>query len=188
MEGDIPLPHLVRKYSENLEWAQAPEEPSYIRIWNPQLSVGCLAHCRHTTLLFLNEYFEIKDICSKNKFLLRVRNDFNLCLIKLIFQKDNDASKGLVFFPSLWTEVKMTWKQIDTRNFLKIKGSFSALCPVLSCPSMLPPTFDLQLCLQLIKWTGVFNINEPSRNNIHFTLRKLEDIFVKQLRWSFKTQ
>lgn len=101
MEGDSPLPHLVRKYSENLEWAQAPEEPSYIRIWNPQLSVGCLAHCRHTTLLFLNEYFEIKDICSKNEFLLRVRNDFNLCLIKLIFQKDNDASKGLVFSPSL---------------------------------------------------------------------------------------
>lgn len=72
MEGDIPLPHLIRKYSEDLEWVQAPEELSYISSLEITALCVCPAHDRLTTLLFLNKYFEIKDISSKNEFLLRV--------------------------------------------------------------------------------------------------------------------
>lgn len=171
IEGDTPLPRLIRKYSETSECVQAPKELSYVgslvitdTVW--------LVHYRRL-VLFLNEYFEIKDICSKMSFFWGSGGYFNLCLIKLFFQKDSNASKELVFFPTLWAKVKMSWKQIDTGDFLKVTGHFRALCSALS--------FHLHL-ISIYNWYTelVFlTVNHSSSKNIPFTLRKLKDILVK---------
>lgn len=125
-----------------------------------------------------------RTFVAKMKSLWGSEGYFNLCL-KLIFQKDSDVSKGLVVFPNLWARVKITWKQIAGRDFLKVKRCFSISCfsSVLSsmhpstCASSTPSTTDTT------KWH--VHSNQSSRNNIHFTLRYFN---WKQLRYSTKTQ
>lgn len=149
--GVVPLPYLIRIYSESSVRFQAPEDLSYIltlAVWKSQL------HCTFHIIgmyhfSFWMSILNSRTFVAKMKLLLRVRRLFQPLTHQVNFSEGySDESEELVFFPNLWAKVKMTWKQFDTRDFLKSKRMFQySVLPCLPCIHLCLP---LQLHLQVV--------------------------------------